>query len=377
MVSIDAAHAAGELSFTTGGTATEFTAAHAAGELSFTTDNTHADVSALSVEQAAALSFTTDSVSTLIQARQLERLTYDSTKSVGLIIPDNDLTGITSTVNVSVDGEILGVSVDTSVTHPYSSDIVLALTSPSGTVFYPNDLAGSTALFNGESVVGDWTLHVYDQWEYDEGTLNSWTLNIEYHHGIDRAVFTTGAAVAVRADTGYLSAASTYERELYILQIDHDTLPSIRVPMSSFTVRQSEGGTAYLEANIPEYAQALDINARSGGSMSLFYVLDRGGFRSETIAYTTDDLTVRSNLGSSSASVTLSGTFTPAAGGDREIALSGSSYYSSGTTERVRCSFDPLIRIGDTVNSEESGAFVVVSTVYTITPETRTFEVSS
>jgi subtilisin-like proprotein convertase family protein len=143
-------------------------------------------------------------------------------------IPDNDPTGITSTINVSgFATSLCDVNVTLNITHTFPGDLDITLTSPSGTVVTlttdnagTNDdvFAGTTfddqadpnsqipyavnpnlvtdhaysigvvvttltpeeplSAFNGEDPNGAWTLKVIDDAGVDTGTLNSWSLDI-------------------------------------------------------------------------------------------------------------------------------------------------------------------------------------------------------
>ena len=74
------------------------------------------------------------------------------------------------------------------ITHTWIGDLIVTLTSPSGTVATLHNRAGGNAddinetfnssAFNGEVATGDWTLTVSDNVGSDTGTLNVWALNI-------------------------------------------------------------------------------------------------------------------------------------------------------------------------------------------------------
>ncbi|AGC77112.1 S8 family serine peptidase [Nonlabens dokdonensis] len=129
-------------------------------------------------------------------------------------IPDDNATGITSSITVNQTNNIsIGkVTVEVISTHEYSGDLLITLTSPTGTTialtspngcdtpnlgvtfdddagaFSCNTVAGqpgyvdsvapvqSLSAFNGESVNGTWTLGVQDRGPADLGTLNNWKI---------------------------------------------------------------------------------------------------------------------------------------------------------------------------------------------------------
>ncbi len=121
-----------------------------------------------------------------------------STQSPGLSIPDNNTTGLTSSILISgapADFSIEAVEVIFSATHARRGNIQVTLTSPSGMVsllagvrsdFAPNYNAWTfTSVAHwGESPNGTWTLRVKDLTAGTVGTFNSWSLRI---HGFNDA----------------------------------------------------------------------------------------------------------------------------------------------------------------------------------------------
>lgn len=117
-----------------------------------------------------------------------------SLSSPGLAIPDNNATGVTSTITVSSSGidDIEYVEVTFNASHTYSGDLEVRLTSPAGTISdlalkhscannscssYTGWVFGSARLLN-ESADGNWTLRVRDMAAVDTGTFTSWRLKI-------------------------------------------------------------------------------------------------------------------------------------------------------------------------------------------------------
>ena len=124
---------------------------------------------------------------------------------------------VTSTITVPDSGTIQGVNVGLNITHTYRSDLIVDLTSPTGTtirlvdrvqrtsgcgpdadniVANLSDDAGSSiegygaagasytpmqalSAFIGQNAAGNWKLSVYDVSTEDTGTLNSWSLAID------------------------------------------------------------------------------------------------------------------------------------------------------------------------------------------------------
>ncbi|HDS09336.1 MAG TPA: hypothetical protein ENN73_03825, partial [Firmicutes bacterium] len=118
-------------------------------------------------------------------------------------IPDNNSTGVTSTINVAQNYTIAEVLVYVNIKHTYRGDLRVVLTSPTGKAvtlhnrgggsadniigWYPSDLtpSGPGALndFTGEPSAGAWKLKVDDNYSQDTGTLDGWTLKIIYNGG--------------------------------------------------------------------------------------------------------------------------------------------------------------------------------------------------
>jgi serine protease len=103
-------------------------------------------------------------------------------------IPDNDPTGITSTIDVSDTVQVFGLTADVDISHTWIGDLVVKLTSPTGTEAVLHNAEGGSAdnivkswdlsAFNGEMATGTWTLSVSDNVGADTGTLNNWGLVI-------------------------------------------------------------------------------------------------------------------------------------------------------------------------------------------------------
>lgn len=114
-----------------------------------------------------------------------------SSGNLGWIIPDNNNAGISHTFTVGADLDIDTVEVELDLTHPYRGDLVVYLTSPSGTesvlVHQPGNKEddGDNIVFKfsstqhwGENSAGNWTLTVKDLGPTDIGIFNSWKLNL-------------------------------------------------------------------------------------------------------------------------------------------------------------------------------------------------------
>lgn len=99
---------------------------------------------------------------------------------------DPDDVGVDLVINVPDDITVFGMQASVDITHTYSGDLVLSLTSPQGTttVLRQNQGGGTddivesynTDAFNGEVATGDWTLNVLDTFNGDNGTVNTWSI---------------------------------------------------------------------------------------------------------------------------------------------------------------------------------------------------------
>ena len=112
----------------------------------------------------------------------------------GLTIPDNNATGVTSTINVADSLTVSSISVSTVIPHPYKGDLVVTLTGPDNTSAILHNRTGSSAdnvtttfsivttsaqalsVFNGKNTAGAWKLKVQDLAAADVGTFSSWSI---------------------------------------------------------------------------------------------------------------------------------------------------------------------------------------------------------
>ncbi len=112
----------------------------------------------------------------------------------GIIIPDNVQGGIERVLTVAAAGQLDSLSVELDITHTYIGDLIIELISPDDTsVLLHNRMGGSanniikvysmtntSGLQNlrGDSIAGDWRLHVSDHAGADQGKLNYWSLKL-------------------------------------------------------------------------------------------------------------------------------------------------------------------------------------------------------
>ncbi len=109
-------------------------------------------------------------------------------------IPDNNVRGIKDKINCTKVFGLSAISVSVDISHTYIGDLRVSLISPSGSVVALHDRTGGSAndlrvdfdissvpglmALTGESVKGEWTLHVQDLALADRGRLKGWSLDI-------------------------------------------------------------------------------------------------------------------------------------------------------------------------------------------------------
>ena len=125
--------------------------------------------------------------------------------------PFSDTNAITSQIQLTADGNVSPdeFEIEVNITHPYRSDVVLELESPSGkrivlrrqlnddkgddvVGIYPGSLRPETSFAElaGEALAGSWSLHVSDRFASDDGILNSWGI------GQQQFIYTGSATVS-------------------------------------------------------------------------------------------------------------------------------------------------------------------------------------
>ena len=113
-----------------------------------------------------------------------------------MTIPDHDLQGISDAILVDKIGNLKRVVVDLDIEHTYIGDLRVDLVSPTGTnVRLHNNDGGSIQnikrsydvsstpdlnVLIDEPIKGDWKLHIRDLASLDEGTLVSWSIDLDY-----------------------------------------------------------------------------------------------------------------------------------------------------------------------------------------------------
>ena len=133
-----------------------------------------------------------------------------------MAIPDNDSTGVSSTIEVAEGGAISGLTVDVDITHTYRGDLTVELSKGGTTVvLHAREGAGEDDLvksydvadFDGEDAAGTWTLTVRDSAAQDTGTLDGWSLTVTRCAG---------------GDCGSMPSLSNFSNETLVVIPDDD-----------------------------------------------------------------------------------------------------------------------------------------------------------
>ncbi len=115
--------------------------------------------------------------------------TYSSADTP-ISIPDNNATGIVSTINVPDAATVTDFKVTVNITHTYIGDLIVTLVAPDGSTTTLSNREGGSAdniyqtytvtASSGIQIQGTWQLKVSDNAAYDIGTLDSWSLEFTF-----------------------------------------------------------------------------------------------------------------------------------------------------------------------------------------------------
>ncbi|HQR08480.1 MAG TPA: proprotein convertase P-domain-containing protein [Gemmatales bacterium] len=183
-----------------------------------------------------------------------------------------DYTTTYSTITVPSDIAISKLTVQLNISHTYDSDLAIYLISPSGAVVtlanrrggsgdnYSNTVFDSTATkaisagaapfsgtfkpetsltnFNGKDAIGTWELVVQDRAYLDQGTLNSWSLNIQGTAGTGAGparAATPAAAVGKTASSALASILASSAQQSSVASLLQSWQQSLSTTSSSDT----------------------------------------------------------------------------------------------------------------------------------------------
>jgi subtilisin-like proprotein convertase family protein len=135
------------------------------------------------IDAAAAVGLATTWTSVAAEVSDSANIT------VNAAIPDDNPTGVTSTLTIDESITVEKVEVVFDADHEFRGDLEVVLVSPEGTESILaevhndsgddyNNWVFSSVRHWGELAVGDWTLKVSDEFEGDAGVWNSWQVNV-------------------------------------------------------------------------------------------------------------------------------------------------------------------------------------------------------
>jgi subtilisin-like proprotein convertase family protein len=130
-------------------------------------------------------------------------LTYTKTQSQQ--IPDNNTTGITQTLPITLNYPLTGGTLNVNITHPFRGDVEITLIAPDGTERLVQGTSGDSGdnivanydfdkLASGLNISGTWSLRVRDLGASDVGTLNSWKVIPKFFTYVTQSSTTTNAS---------------------------------------------------------------------------------------------------------------------------------------------------------------------------------------
>lgn len=170
-------------------------------------------------------------------------------------IPDHNLQGITSAINIDEEGTIRSIEhVNVDISHTYRGDLVLSLRTPWDGVIalhqgqgggadnlvetYTASTTPALQQIEGKSVRGTWLLQVVDRWPRDDGTLNSWGLKFKISSHIVRESVSPGLHIpdddpAGITSTLNISKSGEIQAAKVAVDISHTYIGDLTVAVTS------------------------------------------------------------------------------------------------------------------------------------------------
>jgi serine protease len=113
--------------------------------------------------------------------------TQTYTNGTDVSIPDNNNTGVTSTIAVSgrTGNAPSNAQVAVNIVHTYIGDLIVDLIAPDGSVYVLHNRSGGSAdninqtytvNLSSEALNGSWRLRARDRASIDTGYINSWSI---------------------------------------------------------------------------------------------------------------------------------------------------------------------------------------------------------
>ncbi|MCB1553618.1 MAG: S8 family serine peptidase [Xanthomonadales bacterium] len=127
------------------------------------------------------------SYSSVVNATTQAASTQTYTNNTDYNIPDNNTTGVTSTITVSgrTGNAPSNTQVAVNIVHPYIGDLIVDLLAPDGSVYTLHNRTGGSAdnivttytvNLSTEALNGSWRLRARDRAASDVGYINSWSI---------------------------------------------------------------------------------------------------------------------------------------------------------------------------------------------------------
>jgi len=221
-----------------------------------------------------------------------QRQLIEQAISPGLAIPDNNLAGVASAMDIAAEGSIDEVEeISVNISHTYRGDLLVSLIAPDNTEIELHKGTGGgadnlIAAYNpgitlafeqlrGKGVRGQWLLKVVDRWAQDTGTLNSWGLKIWILSSLVRGTAAPGTHIPDDDPQGITSAiklaapqGGKVQEITVAVDISHTYIQDLSVTLASpsgktATLHDRIGGgqdniqQEYTPANQPELNQLL------------------------------------------------------------------------------------------------------------------------
>ena len=245
---------------------------------------------------------------------------FTQTRSPNLDIPD--LQTVSDTITVSDSETATSVSVEVDITHNYIGDLKIDLIAPDGTTRTLHNRSGGSAdnidqaytpSFGSIQISGAWKLQINDNYNADPGTLNSWTLTINY--GDTATTLSSVTGISGSGDAYYVTVSATQDGtyNLDLLSSGHDIADAASNPLANaFTTGADETyivSTAVIDDTAPtlESIQRYTPATESTDSQTLVY---KATFSENVTGVTASDFTLSSDSAGGENTPASTGQFT-------------------------------------------------------------------
>ena len=282
---------------------------------------------------------------------------FTQTRSPNLAIPD--LQTVSDTITVSDSGTATSVSVAVDITHTYIGDLKIDLIAPDGTARTLHNRSGGSTndidqtyapSFGSIPISGAWKLQINDNYNADPGTLNSWTLTINYGDTTTTVNPVTG--VSDSDDTYYVTVSSSTDGtyNLDLVSSGHNIADAASNPLTN-TVPTGADETYTVSTTVTdttnprlESIERYSPASQNTNSQSLVYKIT---FSESVTGVTASDFVLSPDGTGGSASTTSTGQFTQ--------------------TRSPNLAIPDLQTVSDTITVSDSGTATSVSVAVDIT----------